>query len=319
MGGHDRLPLPLVAGASAIVFLTVVGLNLAAHRGGEASSGATAALLIVSGLLYLASHLMRALRLAIIATPMIGLSFRTGVYLHLFIAPWSLLLPLKADELIRLHELGRAGGAWTRAILAVLIDRSMDGLVLIALSLYLLRSGFSDVAGFTGFVGLGLTALVLAFLILPILLENVQRHVFANHYGDHAVRLLRWVSYLRGLLTVARQTISRVLPFLALSTFAIWGLELAAVYAALAAVGVDMPSFAVPAEAMVARAGESWRVLLGGGSVELGQPSRVFLLSLLVAWPFAYLGYRRRIRVEPARARLRASGRGERVAKGETA
>ncbi|HEX8482194.1 MAG TPA: lysylphosphatidylglycerol synthase domain-containing protein [Allosphingosinicella sp.] len=318
MAIRDRLPLPLVAGASGIAFLAVVGMNLAAQRGADVSSGAIG-LLVVSGLLYLASHLMRALRLAIIATPMLGLSFRTGLYLHLFVAPWSLLLPLKADELIRLHELGRAGGAWTRAILAVLIDRSMDGLVLIGLSLYLLRSGHSDVAGFTGFVGLGLTALVLAFLILPILLENVQRHVFANHYGDNAVRLLRWVSYLRGLLTVARQTISRVLPFLALSTFAIWGLELAAVYAALAAAGIDMPSFAVPAEAMVTRAGESWRVLLSGGSAELSQPSRVFLLALLAAWPFAYLGYRRRIRVEPARARLRASGRGERVAKGETA
>ncbi|HEX8513072.1 MAG TPA: lysylphosphatidylglycerol synthase domain-containing protein [Allosphingosinicella sp.] len=314
-----RLPLFWLAGASAIVFLAVIGLSLVTQDKADLHGSERIGLLLLAGLLYLASHLMRALRLAIIATPMIGLSFRTGVYLHFFVAPWSLLLPLKTDELIRLHELGRAGRAWTRAVLVVLIDRSMDGLVLVALSIYLLRMGHTDVASFTGVLGVGLTALVIAFLILPVLLESAQRHIFTNHYGDYAVRLLRWVSYLRGLLTVARQTIHRVLPFLALSTIAIWSIELAAVYAALSAVGTDMPSFVVPTEAMVTRAGESWRMLLGGGASELGQTSRIFFLFLLAVWPFAYFGYRRRNRVEPSRARLRASGQGERVDREEAA
>ena len=262
---------------------------------------------VIAGALYLASHGMRATRLAIIAMPILGTSFRTGVLIHLFVAPWSLLLPFKLDEAIRVGELSRAGRSLPRALMVALIDRSMDGVVLIALSWPLLERGHDTIGGFTGFVGLGLTFITLGFFLLPLLLEMVQRHLFSFHYRDRAYRVLRAVSELRSLLAVGRATIGSVFPFLAISTLAIWALELGAALSLLDAMG-DLPGSGLAAVSlMLHRADASWRIVSLGRRPDLLQSALTlaFLYALLVPWPVVAWFYRRRLSSEPRRMRLR--------------
>ena len=87
----------------------------------------------VAALGYLLSHVARATRLAMISGQLLGVSLRTAALVHLFVAPWSIILPFKLDELLRWRELARISGHISRALIACLIDRTADGIVLLGL------------------------------------------------------------------------------------------------------------------------------------------------------------------------------------------
>ncbi len=296
----------VVTPISAIVFAAVLSISLETLAGDAALLVNAGFNYVIAGALYLASHGVRATRLAIIAMPILGISFRTGFLIHLFVAPWSLLLPFKLDEAIRIGELSRAGRSLPRAITVSLIDRSMDGIVLIALSWPLLKSGHDTMGSFTGFVGLGLTLIALGFFILPLLLEMVQRHIFSFHYRDSAFRVLKAVSELRSLLALGRGTIASVFPFLAVSTVAIWAMELGAAFVLITAFGPPRSGSAA-ADLMLRRADASWQILLLGNRLDPVQSALTltFLLALLVPWPVIAWSYGRRLACEPLRMRLR--------------
>lgn len=297
------LPLPAVAAISLAAF--ALAGAIAVDRMGGAAFHATLPLCLLAGVCYLLSHLMRAVRLAVIAMPSLGISFRSAVSLHLFVAPWSLLVPFKLDELLRLHELNRIGGSLPRAIVTVLIDRSVDGVVLIGMALYLLAVGRTGAAGLVGLVGFGLTLIALSFFMLPQLLETTQRHIFLYNHSDNAIFVLRRVDRLKQLLEVSRNTIRSAAPFLLVSTLGIWLLELLSIDLLMWGT-TDLPdSPGVLVETMLTRADASWRMAWQrGASGPAGWITAVFLLSLLAPWLLAAWIYWSRGRFEPRRARL---------------
>lgn len=297
----------MMTGLSAAVFaVLLVQANRALLAGEWHLTGRLLVACIGAGCLYLIAHLLRAFRLAVIAMPLLGASFRTVVLLHLFVAPWSLVLPFKADELIRFGELGRTARSWSRPIMVLLIDRSMDGLVLIGMALLLLVDGGWNLAAPAGVLGACLSLLVLAFFTLPVLLEQVQRHVFMNHYGDRAPEVLALVSKARGLLEVSRQTISAAPAFLILATLGIWSMELIAIAAILVALDPATMSVHHVVEAALGRIDASWRILLLGERPDAAMTiaTFVFLDALLLAWLWVPLPYSQRQAGEPRRVRM---------------
>ena len=301
------VPLSFVAVLTA---LALAGVTLGTIAAGGLPAGFWPPLLacIVAVLLYAVSHLMRAVRLAVIAMPFLGVSFRTVVALHLFVAPWSLLLPFKLDELIRLNELCRVSHSLPRAIATVLIDRSMDGLILLALTGYLQSTGHADMASFVGFVGAGLTLIAIGFIVLPLLLETTQRHLFIYNHSPKALLLLKSVSGLRELLSVSRQTIRDATPFLLLTTLGIWCLELLAIWAVLTW-GHEVPdALATAVASMLNRADDSWRSILTftWAANPISQATILFYIALVGLWVPASIVYAWRRRLEPRRPRLPA-------------
>ncbi|WP_347303915.1 hypothetical protein V5740_04660 [Croceibacterium sp. TMG7-5b_MA50] len=292
---------------SAVVFAALLVRSIGVLSAGEwLFTGRLLFACLLAGGLYILAHLMRAFRLAVIAMPLTGASFRTLVLLHLFVAPWSLVLPFKLDELIRLSELARIAKSWSRAIIVLVIDRSMDGVVLIGLALLLLASGGWNAAIPVALAGAGLTLLVLAFFVLPVLLEQVQRHIFVNHYQDRALSVLAKVSKARGMLDISRQVISAAPAFLVLATLGIWSMELVAVGAILAALDPQLLSTGGTVAATLGRADASWRVLLLGdlSPRALALATFVFFDAMLLVWIWVPLPYGRRQQAEPRRVRL---------------
>lgn len=297
----------LVTTLSAVIFaVLLLQANRALLAGDWHLTGGLLVACIGAGCLYLIAHLLRAFRLAVIAMPLLGASFRTVVLLHLFVAPWSLILPFKTDELIRLGELGRTSRSWSRPIIVLLIDRSMDGLVLIGMALLLLVGGGWNLAAPAGVLGACLSLLVLAFFILPVLLEQVQRHVFMNHYGDRAPEVLALVSKARAALEISRQTISAAPAFLILATLGIWSMELVAIAVILGTLDPATMSVHHVVEVALGRVDASWRILLLGErpGAAITIATFVFFDALLLAWLWVPLPYGQRQAGEPRRTRL---------------
>lgn len=290
---------------SVLAFLLAFAGSLSMMASLPMSAQRIAVALLVAGALYLLSHLFRALRLAVVAAPMLGLSYRTTVSLHLFVAPWSLLMPFKLDELVRLNELRKASRSLMRSVIVLLIDRSMDGVALVILSLIALSYGQSQSVLMITILGLGLFALAFALFAAPPLLGAIQTYVFANHYRDRAFVVLRAVSNARTILVTSRGAIAGVSLFLAFVTILIWLLE----YGAIAAAAWVLGAPSAPLDrltAMLQRAETGWRLLV------LHRPlpplsvltTIAFLYPLLLVWPLFAILYRRRLPFEPLRPRL---------------
>lgn len=302
---RPAIPLPLVIAVSIATFAAT--LTFVLTRSGALADAPPLAICVVAAILYLMSHLMRAVRIAVVAMPFMGISFRSAVLLHLFIAPWTLLLPFKLDEFLRLNELSRLSAAPERAVAAILIDRSMDGAVLILLSMLLRTAGYDQMAGFVGVLGIALTLVAIGFVLLPFLLETVQRQLFIYNHGELGLRALRLIDRAHLLLSLMRQTIRQGALFLFLATVGIWTLELLAVWLLVVWTPGASHSIAASAELMLHRADETWHDLVlwsSNASPLVTRLTAILLVSLTLIWPPVMLLYRRRYRMEPGRPRL---------------
>lgn len=295
-----------LAALSAVTFLALAVVS-GCMRGGFSALFAWPFVLsaLATASLYLLAHVMRAVRLAVIAMPLLGLSFRTSFYLHFFVAPWSLVMPWKLDEFIRLYEIHRAGKSWSRGVVALVIDRSMDGIVLVALALLLFFAGRAELATFMAIVGVGLIVVIATLFTLPVLLEAAQRYIFANHGRDIAIWLLRVVNYLRLMLLSGRDTIGATWPFLMIMTVGIWTVEWAAVCALFPDLLLASHSPIGTLELMLSRTDQSWRMLLSTAptTTPVALLTFCFFGVLLLVWGPATMLYMRRRWFEPSRTR----------------
>lgn len=247
-------------------------------------------------LLYLASHVLRAIRLAIIGLSVHRTSFRTLALLHLAVAPWSMIAPFKLDELIRMNELRSINNSLPRAAMTVIIDRSMDGPALLVVTLYLAAKGKADIALYTGLIGLTLAAVTISFFAASHILQLVQRYIFVYHYKPRALRMLRIVHNLRILARLGRETILDAAPILILCTIGIWFFEIVAVALILHVATPAQADLQSVVSATVIRANSGWRALLLGE--QLGFPAalitKIFVTGLLLIWPPAIWLYCKR-------------------------
>jgi Lysylphosphatidylglycerol synthase TM region len=248
--------------------------------------------------LYLTSHLLRAIRLAIIGVSVHNTSFRTLALLNFSIAPWTLILPFKADEMIRINELRSLNGSLARAIVTVIIDRSLDGPILLAFAVYFFVHDRPNIAAFAGFFGFALAAVTIGFFAATQILQSIQRYIFVHHYKPRAVRLLRIIDQLRTLSMLGQETIVNAAPILILCTLGIWCLEIAAVGLVLWAYSPDEVDIQSAISTTLIRANSGWKTILLGENLSFPADliTRIFVTGILLVWPAAiWFYYRRRI------------------------
>lgn len=290
-GYHQRRGIAL---ATTVVFVVMAARTVLGIRSAIGVLPATSLglLLVAGGGLYFLSHVLRAVRLAVIAVPLLELTLRKAIMLHFFVAPWSLVMPMKLDELVRANELAISGGSWPRAIMTLLIDRTMDAVLLLGMILFLRAGGIGGNAALAVMLGAALLVVCATFLALPIVLETAQRHVFAHHYHARSAQVLRVIDTVRRLLIRGRTTIASTLPFLILSSLCICALELTAAGLALALMGLH-PGPMATISLILRRTNESWRMLVFNQPVDsqVALLTLAFLVPLLLSWLVVALPY----------------------------
>lgn len=283
-----------IAFAMGLVFVvmavrTVIGIRSAI---GVLPAHSLGLLLLAGGGLYFCSHVLRAVRLAVVCAPLLELTLRKAILLHFFVAPWSLIMPVKLDELVRLNELAIAGQSWPRAIMALLIDRVMDAVLLLGLVLFLAARGTGGNGALAAVLGAALLVICATFLALPIVLETAQRHIFAHHYHAHSAQVLRAIDAVRRLLIHGRATISVTMPFLLLSSLCICALELAAADVVLVLMGAQSGPVATIG-LLLRRTDQSWRMVVFNQPVDpqVAILTLAFLVPMLISWLLVALPY----------------------------
>lgn len=255
--------------------------------------------------LYLLAHVLRALRLGIIAAPLLGTSVRSMVALHFVCAPLASLIPMKLGELFRLQQLWMLGRRLSGAIIALLIDRMLDATMLLGLLAWLALSGHSGLNGSHAVLQLTATAVGLTGLVLvlgPRMLASLQRYVLIHHQSPGLLRMLPLIDMLRRGAEEGRVIVSRQGAPLLVITASIWLLELAA--AALFTSAVLEPALRNPGILLLERATQEWQIATARGvEPAFAASAASSILVLLAVWPVMIWSYADRIETEAQRLR----------------
>lgn len=225
-----RVSVALLA-AAFFALLWLSGLTAYAAINGDLDlAGIGLGTLALTAFLYLASHGLRIVRLALL----IGgwrVGFRTVVAFHLMTASVSLIAPLKLGELYRVAELGNLVGSFVRGVMIAWWERAFDvAAILIILAVALANTPpethgmFYGVAALAGAFVVG-TALV--FFVAP---ENMRRvAVLIIRRYDHrwTVPVLHAIDTVRRAIRQAPTMIDKKIASLLTLTVLIWSLEIA--------------------------------------------------------------------------------------------
>ncbi len=192
-------------------------------------------------LVYLAGHLARIARVALIAADT-RLSLRRLVNVHFFTAAVGLALPFKLGDAYRALELSGLVGGLTRGIVIVCIERVFDvALILIMITVALaFGSALSpDLApvllASTLFVAIAAAGL----LLLPDNLRRIGSYVMRRYDRPWTVGALRGIANARAAIGGVSQMLKGRYSSLLLLTIAIWACEVLSLALVLRSIGVD--------------------------------------------------------------------------------
>lgn len=292
----NRLPFAIVSGIAFLAMAIWLFSGPSALFSGPLATPRGLAFGIACVALYLGSHVLRAIRLAVIGVYVHQTSFRTLALLNLSVAPWSMIAPFKFDELIRLNELRTINGSLPKALMTIVIDRSMDGPMFVAFAVVLSLGGSSGLALVVGLVGLAMIAVTIGFFAASSALGFVQNYIFLHHHKPRALHTLQIVDNLRRLASLGRATIKSTAPILLVCTLGMWLLEIGAVALLLSALSPVPPDLAGALSTTLIRANFGWRGLLLGEQVgwPIATITQLFFLGLLVIWPLTIWLYVKR-------------------------
>lgn len=263
----------------------------------------------VAGGIYLASHGVRAVRLAVMASRLLGISGRSSALLHLVTAPGAMILPLKTGELLRLHQLWYLGGSFPGALIIILLERFFDGLMI--LGLLAIVYAWHGPLGTGPLILLAVTSLavmagLVVFVLGPGILRAVQHYVVLNHRNPKSLRHLGQLDGLRRVTSRGADLFRAQGPVLLVMSLVIWGLE--ALAASVLALGLSGPRDFGGTEGIVLlaeRIFDAPAAALGGA---VGLWSVLCLVAVAIVWPLAIGIYLPRVASEPLRARSAAGG-----------
>lgn len=241
---------------------------------------------------YSLAHVLRALRLALIAAPALRLKARTVAYLHLHTAPVSFVVPLKIGEIYRWLHLAWLSGDSMGAFVLLLIERMLDTIILLFL-MALVYAGTQHMS-FSAFAASGvLLAITIAGLVAlsvaPSLLMHMQNYILKRHSARRAIRTLAFIDSTRIILHRAHESINGNVALLLTLSAMIWTCE-CAVIASLAQ-RLSFDSDIIEASLLSARS-----FLEAGGLGASRLYTLTFLLSFLLLWPWATVCYLTRLR-----------------------
>lgn len=208
----------------ALVFYCLNSLLPAQERGGEQGEGWLLAAVLFYGL----GHLLRALRLTVIAVPILKLPARLLFSLHFYTAPVSLALPFKLGELYRFQQLGGSGHDWARALLVVVLERALDAVVLSGVCLLLLMLGLRFQAELVIVAIVLAAAIIIAVLILVAAgpaLAAMQGYIFHRHFSLRARMSLIVIDSIRRAIAVATHCLRGSFLILILLSLGVWACE----------------------------------------------------------------------------------------------
>lgn len=259
--------------------------------------------LVLAGGIYLGSHCVRAVRLAIMASRLLGISGRSSALLHIVTSPGALVIPFKLGEILRLHQLWYLGKSFPGALIIILLERFFDGLMILVL-LGVVYAYHGPLA--TGpMVLLAVTSIavlagLVVFVLGPGILQALQHYVVLNHRNPNSLRHLGQLDGLRQITTRGADLFRVQGPVLLVMSMVIWGLEALAA-TVLAFTSADF----VGTSGIVLLAERVFEGPVGSFQGAVGTWSSLCLLSLALVWPLAMWIYLPRVRNEPLRAQNR--------------
>ncbi len=184
--------------------------------------------MLMAAVLYGVSHVLRAVRLALLAAPALGMHIRTIVLLHFHTAPVSFIVPFKLGELYRWQQLAWLSGSPIGSLVILLLERTLDAVVLLIVLAALIIVGgqlpphtelLSTLLALATMLGL------FAVFIAPGCLEAMQVYILRHHSAPRARRVLRVVDSTRTIAAGTNERLRGNIVLLFFLSAAIWTLE----------------------------------------------------------------------------------------------
>jgi hypothetical protein len=182
---------------------------------------------------YLASHLLRAVRLALLIDDE-TVSLRALVAAQLYANGPSLALPFKLGELYRLLVFNTTVRNGLKTAVAIVTERILDFCVIFLALITLLasrRPALSHGAYFATLGTLFLLSVVVLLCILPENIETLQIYILRRHNTSLAVLVLTQLQRVQTYIREGKRLLSRKVATISLLSASIWALEIAAVLA----------------------------------------------------------------------------------------
>ncbi len=298
--------------------LAAIALSLPFYKVFDAIPAAREAWAVVlaAAVLYGVSHILRALRLALLAAPALGLPVRTIVLLHFHTAPVSFIVPFKLGELYRWQQLAWLSDNPIGSLVLLLLERTLDAVVLLIVLAIVIAVGgrlpphtelLSGLLTFATILGL------FAIFIAPGCLEAMQAYILRYHSAPRARRVLRIIDSTRIMTGSANERLrGNVIPLLFLSV-AIWALESGMLLLLAERLNRETGGFLTSLLTMTL----SPQAAEGPAVAITSLYALVCLMTLLLVWPAATILYVMRIRYprrgNPARQKSLAVHRTRRL------
>lgn len=212
-----------VAALAATVGLAGVLLWSLTQTSGAAPWG----LMLGGAVVYLGSHLMRIVRLALLNGDA-RLSLRSLAQVHLFTASVALVAPFKLGELYRIVELSVLTRSATRGVVLVWLERVFDVVVILLLLGAAALAQPSSAGSFLGVLAISLGFVVATLLLVVLLPENLRRigsYIMRRRRAEWSVGVLWLISEVRGMVGRMSQMLKGRYASLFVFTLMIWTLE----------------------------------------------------------------------------------------------
>ncbi|MBO9330460.1 hypothetical protein GHR37_15055 [Achromobacter xylosoxidans] len=191
-------------------------------------------MLLVSMVLYLASHLVRMARLWLLIG---GGRLRELLRLYWYTTAVSLAVPFKMGEVIRILEIGWSTRGPRFGLVVVWVERAFDAALLSMVAIGLAYSSQDARPLLLPLIGVLLLFVALSLIFLWVLPENLPRinlHIMRLYSGHRAVSLMRGVAYLKSFAEDARRMLVGRMATFALLSVLIWTFELFAIASVMA-------------------------------------------------------------------------------------
>ncbi|WP_223124324.1 MULTISPECIES: lysylphosphatidylglycerol synthase domain-containing protein [Achromobacter] len=191
-------------------------------------------MLVVSLVLYLASHVVRMARLWLLIG---GGRLRELLRLYWYTTAVSLAMPFKTGELIRILEIGWSTKGPRFGLVVVWVERAFDAALLSLAAIGLAYSSQDARPLLLPLIGVLLLFVALSLIFLWVVPENLPRinlHIMRLYSGRRAVRLMRSIAYMKTFAEDARRILRGRMATFAILTLLIWTFELFAIASVMA-------------------------------------------------------------------------------------
>lgn len=223
------LSVGVVAATAWYVYRVVSKTSVASFTEQAATIGAPR--IAIALVAYLASHLLRALRLALLLDEE-TLSLRGLLRIQLFANGANLALPFKLGELYRIAAFNGAVRDGLRATIVIVTERILDFCVIFLTLITLLAVWRPELphAAYVATLGTAfLLTVLVVFFVIPENIETLQIFVIRRYNAPWTVVLLTQLQHAKEYVLQSRRLLSKKLATVALATASVWALEIGAV------------------------------------------------------------------------------------------